>query len=463
MALLAKFVATIAASPTVRLDVNDGALWRLQATSALDPPLPKRARVSTLLVDGATYPASAYEDRTLELQWVLRGATTNAVATQVQLLARELDRDSNILQYQVDGMTHPVYFRTRRLGMNQIGIIGDGTRVEVGATVPAEPFAYGLPQTLASVVVANNPAAATNPMHFDVSDVLGDVETPLVLRINHADVVETWGKQSVFAVRRRGTPSATPFFLQAESMTQGTNTTVQANDSAMSGAGSNFSRCTFTTATMATRLSTSAHPSSASVDARGRYRVYLRYRKGTSGDVFNVRLQWGESNQPVTNKTMELPAGVSRRYVDLGDVQIPMGVDAVTDLTGAPRSALGIYLAIQAERESGSGNLDFDVILLVPADDRLCPVAWSAVSGPTYAWLDGVADTAYATDGSGATSAAPQIIPLGGMPMVSPGVTNRIFVVQEVHPDAAQDAIGDTVTIVPSYLPRYLFVRGPST
>lgn len=463
MALVARFVDTIASNPTVRLDLNDGITWWLRSGTQLDPPPAKRSRVSTLLTDGAIYPATAYDDRVLELSLYLEAPTTDAAATQVQLLARELDRPSNILQYQGPSMTHPVFFRTHRLGLDSISMPSEGNQLTMLVAVRAEPFAYGLPQTLSQVVVTNDPAAGSNGMFFDVTGVLGDVETPLVLRINHADTVETWGKQSVFAVRRRGTPSATPFSLQAEAMTQGTDTTVQANDAVMSGAGSNYSRCTFATNTsMATRLSLGAHPSSASVDARGRYRVYLRYRKSVSGDSIAVRLQWGDLNNRTENDTVTLPAGTSRRYVDLGDVQIPVGVDAPTDLTGAVRASQGIYMGVQAQRVSGSGNLDMDVVLLPPADDRFAMVSWYPFSGPTYAWLDGISDTAFHTNISGQTSPRMQTVVVGGIPAVSPGATNRIFIVFDVNPSAAQDVIGDTFTIVPSYVPRYLFVRPPS-
>lgn len=468
MVALARFVDTISASPSVRLDVNDGTSWRLQATSRLDPPRARRVRVSTPLTDGAIYPTTSYEDRTLELHWKLEAATTDAIATQVQLLARELDRPGgNFFQYQPPGMTHPVFFRTHRLGLDAIDVPSDGRSLDLIVNVPAEPFAYGIPVTLSSVTVNNDPAHVTNGMHFDLTGILGDVETPLVMRIDHADTVESWGRQSVFAVRRRGTPSATPFFLQAESMTQGTNTTVQANDAVMSGAGSNYSRTTFGTATMTTRISTSTgfHPSSPSVDARGRYRVYLRYRKTVSGDTISVRLLWGDVNNPYTNATVTLPPGTSRRYVDLGDMQIPVGVDAPTLLDGSARATLGNYVAVQASR-SGSGNLDTDVLLFVPADDRLGLISFYPFTGPTYTFVDAVDDTVYATNGSFQTSPRAQSHAAGNLPYITPGVTNRIFIVGDVNPGAVgvlSDDKTKTLTVAPSYVPCYLYVRGPST
>lgn len=460
--LTARFVDSIASAPTVRLNTHDGSTWRLHESSRFDPPTAKRAVASTLLVDGATHSASAYEERALDLVWRVDTSTPDAAAIQVQSLARELDRESNIFQYQLPGMTHPVFFRTRRLGLQGLDIHTDGSLLTLRASIPAEPFAYGLPQTLSSATVTNNPAAGSNGMFFDVSGILGDVETPLVLRINHADTVETWGKQSVFAVRRTGTPSSTPFSLQAESMTQGTDTSTASN-SAYSGGS--YSACTFaTTSAMATRLSTTSHPSSASVDARGRYRVYLRCRNGSSTNTTTVRLQWGDSNQLFTNNSVTLPTGnTNRRYVDLGDITIPFSADAA-QLSGVARAAAGVYLGIQAERTAGSGNLDMDVLLLVPADDRLCLVGWYAFSGPTHAWLDGVNDTVYHTDASGNTAARRPSTAIGGMPTVTPGATNRIFVVGDVSTSSSTaDDITDTMTIVPSYLPRYLYVRPAST
>lgn len=459
--MLARFVDTISSTATVRLDLNDSN-WMLLPTSRLDPPKAKRSRVSTLLVDGASYPASAYDDRVVDLRWGLLASGVDDAATRVQALARELDRPGgNFLQWKPEGATHPVFFRTHRIGMDAIHLRGDGTHFDVEVSVPAEPFAYGVATHLSPVTVNNDPAAGSNGMFFDVTDVRGDVETPLVMRIDHADTVETWGRQTIFAVRRRGTPSATPFSLQAESMTQGTNTTVQANDAVMSGAGSNYSRCTFGTATMQTRLSTSTHPSSASVDARGRYRVLLRYRKSVSGDTISVKLVWGDVNAPYHNATVTLPSGTGRRYVDLGDMQIPVGVDAPTDLTGAGRAVQGHYVSVQASR-SGSGNLDMDLLLFVPADDRLALIDFYGFTGPTYTWVDGVNDAVFASNASGQTSPRQQSTADGLLPAVSPGVTNRIFIVGDVNPAATNDSITKTLTILASYLPRYLFVRPPS-
>lgn len=160
--LVARFVDSIDPARTVRLDLNDGTVWRLLATSRFDPPPAKRARVSTLLADGAHYPESAYDDRVLELRLLLQGSSGEEVAGQVQLLARELDRvDGNIFEYQPDGLTHPVFFRTRRLGLDVAHMPADVDRLDVEVNVPAEQFGFGLSVTLPAVTVYNDPTERT--------------------------------------------------------------------------------------------------------------------------------------------------------------------------------------------------------------------------------------------------------------------------------------------------------------
>ncbi|HEV2931171.1 MAG TPA: hypothetical protein VGW74_21020, partial [Propionibacteriaceae bacterium] len=159
---LLRFVQTIEPNPTVRLDLHDGELWLVQPTTQFQPPGIKRARVSTLLADGAHYPADAYDDRTLELRLALLATSDEQAASEVQKLARELDRPGgNILQVQPRELTHPVFFRTHRLGLDEITWFEGAPGYAVEVNVPAEPFAYGLPEYL-------QPALNANPT-FDAS------------------------------------------------------------------------------------------------------------------------------------------------------------------------------------------------------------------------------------------------------------------------------------------------------
>jgi hypothetical protein len=453
-----RFVDSIAAAPTVRLDMT-ASPWSVGNGSSFPPPPMKRAIAGTLLVDGEQIPAAAYANRTITLELILQATSHAAAETQMQLLARELDRVSNILMVDPDG-SNPVFFRTMRGGDYNPQLITDG-RYTISVQVPAEPFGYGLRESISPVTVNNDPAAGSNGMFFDVTSVKGDTETPLFLSVPTASVALSGRRISAVALRRQGTPANLPFSIQAESMTLGADTTVQANDAVMSGAGSNYVRCTFaTTATMATRVS-ATHPAAAGVDVRGTYRVYVRVRKSVGADPVTMQLQINLDGATVTNATVTVPAVATNRYwVDLGLVQYPLGSDPNTDgYTNTALSVRGQELRIQAARTSGTTNLDIDAVILVPADDLFMLIKWSEFSGPTSFIVDSGDEAVYAVGASGEVRGTQMAEVVGGFPRVSPSVTNRVFFVLDVGATAGGDDKTSTVAVTPYYWPRYLYVR----
>src|SRR4030095_14840426 len=71
--------------------------------------------------------------------------------------------------------------------------------------------------------------------------------------------------------------------------------------------------------------------------------------------------------------------------LDLGTVPIPVGTDPVTvGPVGVDQQipTLGIQMQLWASRPSGTGNLDWDYLVLIPADDRLAIVS---TGGPNLA------------------------------------------------------------------------------
>lgn len=458
-----RFVDAIAASRTVRMNLADFTIWRPQNDCRFDPPPVNRARASTMLTDGAFYSASKYEERTLSLHWLLQTSSSNQAADQIQTLNRELDRPAgNILEYQPPNMTHPVFFRTIRLAEEmQVVYPTDGTLYDIRAVVVAEPFAYGLREDPVSAATVNfDPAAASNAGFVDVTGVKGDVETPVKIVLGSASLAAS----SLFAVRRRGTPANTPFLLQAESMTVGTDTTTQANDAAFSGSSNNWTRTTFATAAMTTRLSMATFPASPSVDARGTYRVFGRMRKTVSGDSIQVKVTYGPGGILASEGTVTLAAGTGLVMVDFGLISIPAGQDPVVDMvTGTEIAAVGITISVSAGRTSGSGNLDIDYLLFVPADDRLAITNYGSFAPPTDWALDGVSEVIYGRDASGrVASVNTDASYIGGLPMLTPNQTNRVYFLYQVQ-SATTTVIGTTTPVSISYYPRYLAVRPAST
>jgi hypothetical protein len=464
-----KFVDSIAASPATRLDLADVTTWRVVRDGTSFPPPPLRRVVAqTLLRDGAIIPSSAYDLRDITLDLTVDAVTADATATALQSLYRELDRPGgNLLRWQHE-TTHPVFFRTFRASAAAVDVRpggSDGRKKRVLVDLLAEPFALGLREDPVSLVtVSTNPAAGSNGCFVDVTGVKGDVEAPAFIRWPDSAITAA-GQQSVFAVRRRGTPSAAPFLFQAEAATQGTDTTTQVNDANFSGSGNNYSRTTFaTTTTMVARL-TVTDLGTASVDLRGRYRVFLRYRKNTTSDGINLELRWGDTSGfvTITNDAFVTPNTTNITTADLGEVTIPAGGDPVTDPSGTELSVSDSYrFRLMAERTSGSGSIDFDFLLFVPADDRLAIVQWPSSALADRWLLDARDNSVHARDSSDRVVSAWMPAVAGGLSMLTPNQTNRIYMLQRVEPTVAW-ALTTVTNVSVSYWPRYLSVRPAST
>lgn len=474
--VICQFVDSIASNPTVRLDLNSytvtgGGTARngiaVVGEPSMTPPPVRRVTISSMMADGELIPAWAFGNRTIHLPVLIAQDTFAAAGDIIQDLVMELVRDTNFLK--VDMGNGAVFFRTfaapdvawqLRWRMPKDGIIT--------LDVPCEPFGYGLEQSLGAITVNNDPAAGSNGCFFDATGIKGDVETPLNLTVGNT-VVANGRRRSGIAVRRRGTPSSAPRFVQAEAMTQGTDTSTQANSATFSGAGNNYSRTTFSTATaMSQRLSTT-FPAAASVDNRGVYRVFARVRNNSATQVVASRLRWGTSVSTVTNDTVSWGASgtmaVVPMYLDHGLVQIPQGYDPVTrGVSGVQIATEGIFLALDIQRVSGTAStVDIDFLMFLPADDRLCFTKWpDGVTVTDFIYEGGPRPAAYARNASAQiTMTAPVEISGGGI-MVTPGVTNRVFFYRDVGTGTATtgnsgDAITGTTSITPFYFPRYLF------
>jgi hypothetical protein len=470
LALSAEFVDSIppvTGTASTLLDLTDST-WCVVEGTRFDPPDIKRVEVSSMLRDGESYPESRYENRVLQLRLAVQAASADALATQLQLLSKQLDKPANILRVAEKTST-PVYFRTYRVSPRDIDIITQDKRSAlVNVDIPADPFGYGPQQVLPAVTVNNDPAAGSNGMYWDVSGILGDVETPVTINFGYSTPFGAGTLSSAIGIRRGGTVANLPMVLQAESMSSAiADTTLQANDAVMSGAGSNYMRTTFATATaMTVRLTYALHPAVSSLDARGLYRVFLRHRQGTGADVIQVRLSYGQSDgvgQNYFNDTITLASNTNRRWTDLGLLPIPAGGDPVYDgISGNKVIARGVSVALAARRVSGSGNFDWDCLLFVPADDRYGTVKWPNEANIDNVAVDAITDSAYALENTTEIrSTASPFRRTAGLPYLSPDITNRIVLVLNADPnDSANPNQNDvkthTASVTLRYWPRYL-------
>jgi hypothetical protein len=300
-------------------------------------------------------------------------------------------------------------------------------------------------------------ASVNGATFFDVTGVRGDSPSPAFVRVALGS-----GTFPTFfwSQRTANNPPALTLFAQAEAGTVGTDTTVQANDTNMSGAGSNFVRTTFTTATLTTRLTVTVPTSTDPAALRGRYRVLAKVRMSAGGSNFTMRyVQNPAGTNPTNGGLNSFDSSAAITTVDLGIVEFggPGATPATIGFSGLSAGFATQTLGIQIGRNSGTATLDMDYIYLLPADERSSQFRRANWAASSYLVIDGPQELAYGmasgTSAFGATrtvdNAGGLASYLGGFPMLVPGVTNRWYTL--IGPQAASAASTWDV----SYWPRW--------
>lgn len=454
-----QFVADMAsASPTVSLDINTGSLMVGDGWN-LDPAKYTKGYAASPLRRGQRPTNSVPGNRILTIPIQVLAADQDAAATAVQNLGLQIAKD-NILKVQF-GST-PVFFRTYADPDQAIEVTKTLTQLsKITLQIEAEPDAYGPRVSAGTFTVSNDPANGTNPCRFDITGVLGDVPTPLLLVSTTTGSSGLVNKWSHISTRRRGTPSNYSNLVQAEDMTNGTDAS-DVVDAAFSGG--NKVRISFGTNTSITpvRLSdTFPGNGTSTVEARGEYRVYGRMAMTTGTDTITVKLGYGTSSSaPIFNDAKVLPNVTNAVWVDLGLVPVPMFSDPVTSgYSGVATKAVLPFVGLYASR-TGSGNLDVDCLMFMPADDQTLICKFPSTD-TTYA-IDGttaaggsVYGVTTALDEVISTASAPQITGGAGFPELIPGQTNRIHFLRNVDPTGTADALTNTTSFAAYYWPRW--------
>ena len=473
-----QFVDSIADNPAVRLDLNDETTWRCRSFLA-PPPRLRRTMTQNTMTDGGYVSSSQYGTRTLYIDLDLISSSQDVNAGLLQKLAREMDREKNLIRYQPEGASRPVFFKVWRSDFSALVDMKAALAFrQLALEIPAEPFALGGRETISVGTVNNDPAAGSNGCYFDVTGVIGDVAAPAVI-LNTAGVPYGF----TLAARQHGTPSDLVVFKQAESLTNGTDTANPGGgpDAAMSGTGTNnYLRTSFVTTTMSDRVTGWAPTDADTSDAAGRairgtYRVLAAVRRTDS--TSDITIRWARQFTSDTGDTITVPKHTRRQLVDLGlitfggDLPASPGGVAVVDTPVRINNSL----KFQAARSSGTGNIDWDVFFLAPADEST--TIWltstdSSLTGFDHV-IDGVNQRTYMIedggnlfDGTGYVyQGAGQGNPTGGFPQLVPNQTNR-FYLHLTSASAGSVWVYDktyTASITVYYNPRYLHVRPASS
>jgi len=313
-------------------------------------------------------------------------------------------------------------------------------------------------------------------MYTDITGILGDTDTPMFLKI--ADNLGTSGtgrRMSYVSMRKGGNPDNVPFHIESNTLSLDTDAiwlldNLPTGDIATDGS---YVATTFATNTNRVRRMYTTWPAAWSADLRGKYDVYLRVR-GTSGNVYKFQLGWGNSSTNVYRGDVitvpNCPTSVWF-YMYAGTLSFPSGYDPVTEgYSGVGVDAAQIYVEVAIQRESGSNGFDVDTINFFPADEQSCLVQWPNRTNCTNYILDGRATGVYGLDATDRAVAIDPIAVAGAVPMLRPGVTNRLFFARDVGYGAnstqalgAGDLTTATTTITPFYWPRYWNLRQATT
>lgn len=458
MPMIWRFVDKPELAAAVLLDMNDGMRFKTLGGEFFKLPSPplERSIATNNLTDGGLLTNTTAGLRELPFTVELTDPTESGRIAQLDALKRELSKPSNLIMYQPAAGSFPVFFRTLRSDLyepDQQFIPGVAWRIE--CSVLAEPYAIGLRHDITVAAVVNNdPAAATNPCRLDITGVRGDSPAPALARVTGGAA----GTIYQVAQRAGNNPTALTVFAQAEAGTLGTDTTVQANDATMSGAGSNFVRTTFSTDNnLTTRVTVSVPTASSGEAIRGRYRVLVKVRRSANTSLFTMRYQTVGANFASGPLTTYAAAQPNTYVIDLGIVEFPTPGSAPVTIgySGLTAAYTAPSIAIQAKRATGALNLDIDYAYLLPADER--QFSWKIGATIETTVLDGPNDLQYGMPSAaslfGSTRTVSNLGSLvprqGGLLYLVPGTTNRI------HAIRAADDVTVTSTWDFSYWPRW--------
>ena len=472
-----RFVDSIAASPTTRLDLNDGTTFTLNAAVLADPPKIHGSISSNAMTDGGYQSSSQYDYRVIHLELILNVATQDAAATALQNLHRELDRETNYLKWQPDGATSPLFYRTWRTSPLQI-IDQPAARAVYYVTleIPADPFGAGTLETISPGTVD------TATGYFDVASasIKGDVEAPILLVDSAPASGGTFSGSNCYIrhLLARSTRSATdqPAMVQGNTLTMGTDTAVSGSDALT----------TFTSTSTTPDLTVLKwSPTGATAAAmNGRYRLMagVTITSTTSSATFRAAARYGSGGyasfdcETTFEETVD-PSGTQKFLWDFGLVEFTRPVS--TSLTLAPY----VELLAGCTSTTVTKTIRWDFLYLVPADDALAmasaqylPAGFMPSGGsfPTTSPLlfDGIGDAVQIVSSTSIFTTATPVLPFwvnrnGSIPKIKPGSANRFFYMRYVSnitaapPQAEYGSGSGTITLY--YYPLYLHARPATT
>lgn len=445
MAGVCAFVDSIADNPDTRFDFNEDPVTVLRdGTNTGSAPL-QQSSSSSLLTNGGVVGASVYGLRTITLALSIQAESVDDAVDAIAAMNRELDRETNLLMWQPDGLSFPVFYETFRSQVVDIDTLNLGAGLQrVTVRILAKPLGKGVREDLPQATFAN--ACTGTDIMVSLGPVLGDVATPLIAwAAREPDANADW-----YIVRS----DRAPVLFEVDSWTNGgscSNITGDATYSNSAGKSISFSPDP-------TADGLGASVSGLTQAMSGTYRVIARVKFSVGTDTITLRSYSGSNVLDTGDVT--LPTGsTSLRTVDLGLVTIgSVAAGGTTALTTEITA-----MAFETKRLAGSGTLGVDWIAYIPAGDDTESAVVHADAAATTVVIDGITDSEYFINAASPFTAGADLESFeptrtGRYPMLKTNVTAQYVVFIRL----GVAALTETTLLDSSYYPLYLNVR-PST
>lgn len=430
---------------------------------------------------------SVYETITLELQ----GSSTDDLASMVQ----DIDEKIRQVQWWIDNPGVERYQVWLRVQVDeessprqaQIISIQPADRVNVFSTVDTSeyhiteyqigiertPFwehPYPYPSTTAITALSSCGGIA------EMSETInGDVPARIAVMDPTPNGAAQFGEYWIgFKSNRFGNPAKfEPVWSLSDSIYLDTDTSSTADATAVNG---NKLVCTFgtdetLTQRTITRINEVVASSSEHADQRGSYAVLLRAKMSDTNSIACVRMLYSFADtlrilNPIYRARQTITSPINSGYWML----YPMGTAVIPSMRLSPGIEISTAaICLQAERISGSGNLELDCLVLIPIDDGGVHVASAMnenVTNGFYLHVIQDADGAVRTFASSSTYVdyPSTIEPMNFTGLIANNSKPYIVVAgQKYVSTSSQSVFTDDIDITYTYIPRWRTLRGSVT
>lgn len=453
------------------------------------PPPVNRVVSSNPMQEGGVVTLQPAGMREVTLPLAYTGGLPDTTAAQqarrnaVQALMRVLTMDDVWLELRPDNLSESRYLHCYRSSDPDLvaRLDGLGDRwAELTVKLPADPYALGPKESLGLI----STSTSTDMRALIAgSSVKGEAPAPLVCQWTHPGGQPILEQFSVWVSSHTpGAFAAVVYPLSAAGGTlpgSSTRTTV-ANSNAIGGSVIRWGNVPRNQEYQVSSF-TITGPSGGAIVDRGTYRAFALLKPGATDQVSNVE-RWrislrianslfaGQGDTEIAVGDASVRAGSKLDLVvDLGLVDIPfagrstaIGYDAPTAITSAAVKVFANCLDGGGASQAAT-DLDFDAIVLLPADDTLALVQYLSSTSARNFTLDPINGVMQVRDNLGLNIAhQPFISYSGGGPVVVPGQDVSIAMLGATG-GFADPLRADTLSALASsftatYWPRYLAV-----